>query len=96
MELEEAIKSCREGNFVTHRAFDSTQSMHAYKGELYYEDGANLSNQMDWIESQKLFEEGWHVKFISEHVNKDNLREMHMRNKRYMLIDCSYEECINR
>lgn len=94
MKLQEAVKSCRDGNFVTHRAFDSSQSMHMYNNELYYEDGANLQNEIDWMMSEKLFEDGWCVKSESKCINKDKLKKMHEENSRYMLRGRSYEECI--
>jgi len=94
MNLTEAIQACKQGHFVTHEYFDSKQSMHMYKNTLYYEDGANLSHQMDWIANQKIFQSSWSVKYKSHLVDKKLLEFMHVKNRRKMLQGDTYERCI--
>lgn len=94
MTLLEACQLCREGNFVSHRNFDSSQSMHEYQYSLYYEDGANVSHDLGWIENQEWAKDGWFIKYSKEQVDKDKLNEMHRINKGNMLYGQSYEECI--
>lgn len=40
MNLDEALLSAKNGNFVTNEYFGHTQSLHYYNGKFYYEDGA--------------------------------------------------------
>jgi len=95
MNLQEAIKSCMEGNFVTHESFDCKQSMHMYKHTLYYEDGCNLTHHLKYIESQELFKEGWKVKYLKEKVNQEVLDYMHRKHRSFMLEnDNTYEVSI--
>lgn len=96
MDLNEAIQSCKKGNFVTHEYFDSKQSMHMYNNALYYEDGADLSNQMDWIRKHPIYKKGWSIKYESSKVDMDMLKDMHIKNSRYMLQSDTYEKCIKK
>lgn len=97
MKINEAIKACKEGHFVTHINFDSTQSMHMYKNSLYYEDGANLTSSIFDIFDEEWAKDGWRIKFENKQVDFDKLNDMHIKSNGYMLdSDKSYENCINR
>ena len=54
MNLQEALKVAKEGNFVTNQFFYKNQSLHWYKGKYYYEDGAIVSRYF-------LFNEDWAI-----------------------------------
>lgn len=97
MNLLEACLSAREGNFVSHHSFDYNQSMHEYNGNLYYEDGANLTANgfINTLEREKWSKEGWFVKYSKDQVNKEELKKLHENYKSYMLkYGKSYEDCI--
>lgn len=94
MNLNEAIVMCHKGNFMTHKNFDSNQSMHYYNGSLYYEDGANLDSHLRWMKQEESLQDGWSVKFTSEQVGSQTLSNMHFANRNYMLRSGSYEDCI--
>jgi hypothetical protein len=94
MTFSEACQSCREGNFLSHTSFDNEQSMHEYRGVLYYEDGAILTNHVDWIDNQDWAKEGWYIKYNKELINKDILKEMHRKNERFLSSDIGYAKCI--
>jgi len=94
MTLLEACESCRNGDFVSHSNFDANQSMHYYRGTLYYEDGANVTYHFDWLRSQEWAEYGWFVKKPKDEVDIDKLNEMHRLSNGHMLCGSSYEECI--
>jgi hypothetical protein len=97
MTLQEAIQSVREGNFVSHKYFNSKQSMHEYKGNLYYEDGALLTsnNTMEWLQREEWAKTDWYIKFSEDKINKDKLKDLHDRFSRTMLpYNSSYEECV--
>ena len=92
--FDDAQNLCYMGFFVTHCNFSSFESMHEFDGNIYYEDGANLTtsglllNPFDWMES------GWRIKATPDKVNFEKLRNMHEGSKGLMLADSSYEECI--
>jgi len=65
MTLQEAFKSCGQGNIVSHSSFDQSQSMHYFNGEFYYEDGACLTGHIAWMESQEWAQQGWYVKYTA-------------------------------
>lgn len=97
MKLKEACQSAREGNFVSHHSFDYDQSMHEYNGNLYYEDGANLTVDgfISILEKEQWSREGWFVKYSKELVNKEKLEKLHNNNKGRMLnYNESYESCV--
>lgn len=99
MNLYEACQSAREGNFVSHNNFSSNESMHEYKGNLYYEDGADLTTNgfIDILTYEEWAKEGWFVKYSKEKVDKDKLKKLHKNNEGYMFRNNkSYEECIRR
>jgi len=96
MKLQEAIESCKQGNFVTHEYFCKNQSMHMYKNTLYYEDGADLTNHMDNMTKSDWFKDGWEVKYNSSEVNQDVLKDMHIKQGHLMLQGDTYERCIKR
>ena len=96
MTIQEAFVSCSEGNFVSHRNFDSSQSMHEHNCTMYYEDGANLTNHLDWLENEEWAKDGWYVKFTKDQVDQEKLDKIHKDNKGYMLQSGSYEDCIRR
>lgn len=96
MTLDGAIQSAMNGNFVSNNSFSSEQSMHAFNGDLFYEDGANLTRSGFITELRKYewAKDGWYIKHPKEKVNKDKLKDMH-NNNQYMLRDGnSYEDCI--
>lgn len=97
MTLTEACISAREGNFVSHKCFDSKQSMHDYKGNLYYEDGANLTggDGLEYISKEEWAKDGWYIKYPADRVDQAKLKELHEKHKTMMLSGgYSYEECI--
>jgi len=97
MNLNEAIKSAREGNFVSHHSFDYNQSMHEYNGKFYYEDGADLTTSgfINTLQNEKWSSEDWLIKYSKEQVDKEKLKRLHENSKGYMLKDNeSYESCI--
>lgn len=94
MNIYEAMASCREGNFVSHKGFDNKESMHCYEGTFYYEDGCNISNQLDWFTNEESLQDGWYVKFTKDNVDVDKLKKLHANSRGLMLRCSSYEECI--
>lgn len=94
MNLEEAIKSAKEGNFVTNTYFGSDQSMHYYEGHLYYEDGIKVPE--DFLNKQS-FAKGntWSIKIKKEDVDNNKLKEYHKMRNRYSFIteEISFEQC---
>jgi hypothetical protein len=97
MKLLEACQSAREGNFVSHKYFDTKQSMHEYNYNLYYEDGANLTSNggMEFLEKEDWAKDGWYIKYPKEKVDKEKLRKLHDNNNGLMFMDNqSYEDCI--
>ena len=97
MTLTEACILARKGNFVSHKYFGPEQSMHAYEGDLYYEDGANLTGGtgFDFINKEEWAKEDWYVKYPAEKVDTKKLKELHEKHKTMMLQrGNSYEECI--
>jgi len=97
MNLQEALQSATEGNFVSHKCFDSNQSMHKFNNSFYYEDGVNLNtnNFLNILGEEEWTKDGWYVKYGKESINKEKLKEMHNKNKNYLFLrDASYEDCI--
>lgn len=92
--FEDALNLCYMGFFVTNIGLDSNESMHEFNGNIYYEDGANLTTgglvdkPYDWMLS------GWRIKASPDMVNFEKLHEMHKGSKGYTLTGSSYEECI--
>jgi hypothetical protein len=93
MTLLEALQACENGDFVSNQYFDSKQSMHEYNGELYYEDGANITNDIEWLEKQAFAQSEWYVKYPKCKIDMEKLTSMHEKHKGYMLQDSTYEEC---
>ena len=97
MTVQEAIRSCEEGNFVTHINFSSYESMHMYKGKLFYEDGADLTTSNFKLENEDWAKDGWRIKFSKDKVDNDKLSKLHEKRKYRMLQGIeTYEECINK
>lgn len=94
MTFDEAVRSCREGNFLTNKNFGSDQSMHMYKGELYYEDGCCLTHHLHHLQNEEWFKEGWDIKYPKDRVDTVKLDKIHQENSKYTLFGKSYEECI--
>lgn len=96
MNLNEAILSASEGNFITHISFDRKESMHEYDGKLYYEDGADLTTSgfIDALHQMAWAKEGWEIKYPKERVDSNKLIEMHKDAGHSMLYKQSYEDCI--
>ena len=93
MKLLEAVESCRQGNFLTHRNFDSNESMHMHKGQLYYEDGANITNDFDFLRRQGWARENWEIKFMKEQVDEEKLNSLH-EIKYFSRYGTTYEDAI--
>lgn len=92
MNLNEALLSAREGNFITNEYFDRTQSLHYYNGKFYYEDGAVVSR--DFLRGQDFAVNGkWSISINKDDIDYDKLKEMHDKYKGYMLINDSYMNC---
>ncbi len=97
MKLLEAYLSAREGNFVSHFLFDEKQSMHEYKGNLYYEDGANLTGNGNsiYLDEESWAKDGRYIKYPKDRINTEKLKNLHEKHKGRMLPnDKSYEECV--
>lgn len=92
MNLNEAILSAIDGNFVTSEYFDADQSLHCYNHTLYYEDGAVIPD--GFLESQDFAVNGkWSIAIPKENVDFGRLKEMHERNDPMMLSGESYMDC---
>lgn len=89
-----AVLLCSLGCFMTHRSFSEDQSMHMYKRDLYYEDGANLTATRFVENLPELLKEGWSVKAFPLYVNRDKLESKHKASSGFTLITGSYEDCL--
>lgn len=98
MNLLDALQSCRDGNFVSHRNFDSNQSMHEYGYNLYYEDGANLSANggLKFLMQEDWAKDGWYVKYTKDQIDIHKLVDLHEHSNGLMIsyYGKSYEDCI--
>lgn len=93
MSLYNALALAREGHFVTNEYFDSTQSLHYWNGKYYYEDGAVVS--ASFLDGQTFATNGnWSIYANKENIDTDKLNNMHNKNKGYMLMSGSYNDCI--
>ena len=73
MNLQEALISAKDGNFVTNEYFDHTQSLHYYSGKYYYEDGAVVPES--FLNSQNFAVNGkWSISIKKEDINFDKLK----------------------
>lgn len=100
MTLDEACKSAREGNFISHVSFDANQSMHEFNGDLYYEDGANLTigGRLDYIIRKKQWAmNDWYVRYPYIMVDTEKLKKLHDEFGSKMLpTGRNYNECIKK
>lgn len=93
-EFKDACILCNLGFFMSHNSLTCGESMHAYFGKIYYEDGACLSttgildNPYEWMEC------GWYIKACPHEVDFKKLKDMHDRSRGMCLSGQSYEECI--
>jgi hypothetical protein len=71
MTLQNALKSCREGDLISHKSFDQSQFMFYLGGQFYYEDGACLEMHMDWLKHQEWAQNGWYVKCKAKNVGAE-------------------------
>lgn len=94
MNIEEALKVCEEGNFISNRYFDENQSMHYYNGEFYYEDGGVIGRHMPWLIKQDWAKTGWRIKINKDCVDFNKLDTLHKKYKNTIMNSGeSYEEC---
>lgn len=93
MNLKEAFLSAKEGNFVTSEMFDRNQSMHYYKGDFYYEDGAVVPMEFLYNENWAV-QYPWSIRISKDKVDFDKLKEMHDKSMGYMLQKGSYMDCV--
>lgn len=92
MNLEEALRSAKEGNFVTNEYFDSSQSLHYYNGKFYYEDGAVIPEE--FLDSQDFAVNGkWSIAIKREDIDFGKLKSMHDKSRGYMLTSGNYMDC---
>lgn len=92
MNLNEALLSARDGNFVTNEYFDKTQSLHYYNGKFYYEDGAIVPQ--NFLKEQDFAVNGrWSISIDRDDIDIEKLKEMHEKYKGYMLTGDSYMNC---
>lgn len=92
MNLNDALLSAKDGNFVTNEYFDKTQSLHYYNGKFYYEDGAVVPKE--FLHSQYFAINGeWSIAIHKEDIDFDKLKSIHDKNKGYMLSFGSYMDC---
>lgn len=94
MNIYEAMASCKEGNFITHKGFKLKESIHYHEGSLYYEDGRDITNTLRLLTSEEWYKDGWYVKFTKDNVDMDKLKRLHEISRGLMLRCSSYEECI--
>ena len=96
MTFEEACRAAYDGNFVSNINFSEDQSMHAFNGDLYYEDGPNLTkgNFLDKISKEEWAKKNWYIKYTSDKVDREKLKELHYLFKNRMCHGESYEDCI--
>ena len=79
---------------MTNDNFSEDQSLHFWKGDFYYEDGALLNDEfLESLYEQDWSKEHWHVKKAPYEYDKDKLEKMHIESKGYMLQNGSYEDC---
>ena len=87
MNLNEALLSAREGNFVTNEYFDKTQSLHYYN-----EDGGVVPR--DFLRGEDFAVNGkWSISINKDDIDCEKLKEMHDKYKGYMLMGDSYMNC---
>ena len=92
MNLQEALISAKDGNFVTNEYFRRDQSLHYYGGKYYYEDGAVVPTE--FLQSQEFAINGkWSIAIKKENIDFDKLKFMHDKNGGYMLQSGSYMDC---
>lgn len=92
MNLDEALLSAKNGNFVTNQYFDKDQSLHYYNGEFYYEDGAVVTPK--FLRNQNFATNcSWSIAIKNHEIDFEKLKVIHDSNKDYMLIDESYMDC---
>ena len=93
MNLEQALQSASDGNFVTNEYFSDDQSMHCHRGKYYYEDGAVVP--AEWLKEQNFAVNGkWRVIADKSKVDFEKLDTMHRESNGLMLISESYSDCI--
>lgn len=95
MNLQEAIQSAKEGNFVTNEYFSKEESMHYYDDKLYYEDGVIVTEE--FLQTQHFATTGnWKIKYNTNQIDRKILDKIHQRRpiglKPYYT---SFEDCIN-
>ncbi len=92
MNLERALRSAKEGNFVTNEYFDCGQSLHYYNGKFYYEDGSVIPE--GFLDSQDFAVNGkWSITIKKEDIDFGRLKSMHEKSRGYMLTSGSYMDC---
>lgn len=92
MNLDEALLSAKNGNFVTNEYFGHTQSLHYYNGKFYYEDGAIIPKE--FLCSQEFAINGeWSIAIQKEDIDFDKLKSIHDKSRGYMLSSGSYMDC---
>lgn len=92
MNLEEALLSAKDGNFVTNEYFSHDQSLHYHRGKYYYEDGAVVP--VEFLQSQDFAINGkWSIVIYKDNIDFDKLKSMHDKNGSYMLSSGSYMDC---
>lgn len=92
MNLQEALLSVREGNFVTNEYFSKDQSLHWCDGKYYYEDGAVVTEE--FLSAMDFAVNGdWSVIIEAKNVDLEKLKLMHGKNRSLMLQDGSYMDC---
>lgn len=92
MNLQEALISAKDGNFVTNEYFSHDQSLHYYRGKYYYEDGAVVP--AEFLQSQDFAINGkWSIAIKKENIDFARLESMHDKNSGYMLTSGSYMDC---
>ena len=94
MTFAECVDHVIKGFFMTNDSFSEDQSLHFWKGDFYYEDGALLNDKfLESLYEQDWSKEHWHVKKAPYEYDKDKLEKMHIESKGYMLQNGSYEDC---
>lgn len=96
IEFADALTLCHLGFFMTHGSLSSGESMHAYDGKIFYEDGACLStgglieNPLEWMET------GWRIKACPHEIDYAKLSTMHKNSAGHMLQSAitTYDSCI--
>lgn len=95
-DLDEAIKMCRQGYFMTNSSFSDDQSLHMWNYHLFYEDGPDLTTYQFDLHSEDFAvkPKSWFIKYAPDEIDMEILNNLHESAKRTTHLDINYEECV--